>query len=109
MSRPEIDIAWMERGACVGVPTALFFPDEAPEDGIKTSEDAEDTLVDFVWRSYCSTCPVQATCLTHALAVEKFGIWAGTTSRCRRLLRRRRTKPGVFLRWKAATGRKSAA
>lgn len=36
----------------------------------------------------CRDCPVHADCLAHALRHEKFGLWAGTSEKRRRRLRR---------------------
>jgi WhiB family redox-sensing transcriptional regulator len=39
-------------------------------------------------KGVCAICPVQASCLDHAMATrERFGIWGGTSERERRRLR----------------------
>lgn len=39
-------------------------------------------------RRVCSTCPIQAACLQYALDHDEEGLWAGTTQRQRRAMRR---------------------
>lgn len=69
--RPE----WMQRAACRGVPTELFF-----------TERGESTAPA---RDVCRDCEVRAECLAFALnTAEKFGTWGGVSERGRRRLRR---------------------
>jgi WhiB family transcriptional regulator, redox-sensing transcriptional regulator len=71
---PE-DVRWMERAACRGQPVELFFPPPGP-----TSARV---------RALCSSCAVREECLDYATADEELaGIWAGTSERERRRLRR---------------------
>lgn len=66
---------WMQRGACRGLASDLFFPDRGAE--VKQQ------------KAVCAACPVSAECLDYALRNgEKFGIWGGTSERERRRLRR---------------------
>jgi WhiB family redox-sensing transcriptional regulator len=69
------DQPWREHAACVGKDPDMFFPKRG-----KATEPA---------KKVCSGCPVKADCLDHALRHrEAFGIWAGTSERERRVLRR---------------------
>lgn len=38
----------------------------------------------------CAPCPVRTECLSHALDMEHYGIWAQTTPRMRRAMRSQR-------------------
>lgn len=74
--------SWMERAACrdQGIDPELFFP--VSESGSAVPQIAAAQAV-------CARCPVAADCLASALrAGEPSGIWGGTTSAERRLLRR---------------------
>ena len=72
-------LAWQSRAACRGVDTEIFFPN--------TDEEAEPA------KAICGACPVQESCLEHALADrEREGIWGGATERERRRIIRQRRK-----------------
>ena len=65
------DTTWQDGAACVGVETALFFPERAADPRPA--------------QAVCATCPVAQQCLEYALTVgEDFGIWGGKTARDRR-------------------------
>ncbi len=69
---------WVALGACVGSDPRVFFPGKG--------QDAAGPA-----RRICAGCEVQAECLEYALTrPEKFGIWAGTTERQRRAMRKAR-------------------
>ncbi len=73
----RLDLTWQDRGNCLGVHPDLFFP----ERGDPTDEA----------KAVCASCVVRDQCLQFALDNgEKFGIWAGTSERERRRLRRQR-------------------
>lgn len=76
---PERDLTWRRYGACVGKPTAWWYPS------------SEVLLTDEVLeaKALCEGCPVKEQCLAWALAHEDDGIWAGTSERERRRIRRR--------------------
>lgn len=68
---------WMERAACRGLPTDLFFP----ERGADTS----------AAKAVCAACPVRDDCYEYAFeSNERHGIWGGTAERERRRIRRQR-------------------
>lgn len=67
-------MTWRDEAVCAGVDSEMFFPDTAS--GIKTA------------RRICAPCPVKAECLAFALERDPWGVWAGTTRRERRELRR---------------------
>ena len=70
IGRPE----WMDRAACMGMPTATFFE-------TSTVKIAEAMKV-------CVLCPVRPDCLAHALAhSDMVGVFGGTTTDDRRRLR----------------------
>ena len=70
----------MVNGACVGAPTALFFPNEGDEQIIDTA------------KRLCATCPIIDQCADHALTHrEPYGVWGGLSEKDRRrILRQRR-------------------
>jgi WhiB family transcriptional regulator, redox-sensing transcriptional regulator len=69
------DQPWREHAACAGKDPDMFFPGR----GEATAPA----------KKVCNSCPVKADCLDHALTHrEAFGIWAGTSERERRVLRR---------------------
>lgn len=72
-------MTWRESAACAGVDSELFFP--ATATGVKTA------------RSICAPCPVKAECLAFALERDPWGVWAGTTRRERREMRRDERRP----------------
>lgn len=75
---------WRHRAAC---------RDEDPEDWFPVSE--SELQVAYP-RDVCATvCPVQAACLTWALAANQgHGVWGGSTARERELLKKRGSRPG---------------
>lgn len=76
-SKPALDRSFMDRGACIDLPPALFFP----ERGASTHEA----------RATCAACPVAVQCLDYALENnERFGIWGGASERQRRRMRTKR-------------------
>ena len=66
------DNTWMDRAACRGLPLTLFFPEPG-----RSARPA---------KRICAVCPVQAQCWAIA---QPDGIWAGTTRRERKRIRRR--------------------
>lgn len=70
---PIGDAAWMDDALCVGIPTELFFP--------------EDSCNATAAKRACSMCPVRAECLDTFID-EDHGIFAGTSVRERRALRK---------------------
>ena len=75
---------WMERAACRGLPTDLFFP----ERGGRAAASAA--------KAVCAACPVSDDCYEYAFAShERHGIWGGTSERERRRIRRQRRLEAV--------------
>lgn len=74
----ESELAWQREAACRGLSTeesrAIFFPSRG---------DSIDEA-----RAICQRCPVTEQCLDFALANNCIGVWAGTSDRQRRKLRR---------------------
>lgn len=67
---------WTAEAACKGHDTDLWYPtrgDDSPRAKV-----------------ICLRCPVQAECLDHALRHETNGIWAATSEKERRKIRRAR-------------------
>jgi WhiB family redox-sensing transcriptional regulator len=73
---------WQEQARCSGVGSDYFFG----------YEDAPQVLnISMVRRAskLCEVCPVFRECITHALVnKEQYGIWAGTTGKVRKHIRR---------------------
>jgi WhiB family redox-sensing transcriptional regulator len=79
---PQGDEDWMERAACRGMETELFFPNGETGEALDQTEEA---------KAICRTCPVQSACLEYALATRQpYGVWGGATEAERRSIRRRR-------------------
>lgn len=73
---------WMLDAACRGYRVDLWFPLD--------HDTAGNLIVDPIVLQRCAVCPVAGACLTYALEHQVDGIWAGTTPRSRRRLRRKR-------------------
>src|ERR1051325_6120041 len=75
---PASELAWQQAAACRGVGVeesrTIFFPSRG---------DSIDEA-----RAICRRCPVTEECLDFALANNCIGVWAGTSDRQRRMLRR---------------------
>lgn len=77
---------WMDDAACKGQGDA-FHPEQ------HTTRHGE-TDATFVAKQTCSTCPVQDTCLAHALEHQEWlGIWGGLTPPERRAFAKSRRLP----------------
>lgn len=72
--------AWQRHAACRGQPADVFF--SPPEERGQSRADREEHA-----KRICSGCPVQRSCLEHALrAEEPYGVWGGLTEGERRHL-----------------------
>ena len=70
---------WWDLGACKGLDSAMFYPDDEASAASA--------------KAVCAGCRVQTTCLDHALTSrEKAGVWGGATERDRRRIIRQRRK-----------------
>ncbi|EOM78041.1 WhiB family transcriptional regulator [Rhodococcus rhodnii] len=67
---------WMDRGVCREV-----FPDAFHPNPGESSAAA---------RRVCMGCPVRGECLEYALTNQEHGIWGGTSSKQRAVMRRQR-------------------
>lgn len=78
---------WRDRAACLGKDTELFFP---PSDENEYRDESRAAKVAAApAKAICATCPVISDCLNWAVESEqRFGIFGGTTTRERHLLRR---------------------
>lgn len=75
-------MTWLERRACVGVPTKLFYREQGSNATVA--------------KAICASCPVTAECLAYALTNrEKAGIWGGLSERERRALPKPARPPQV--------------
>ena len=63
---------------CATTDPELFFPDKA------------DWTISRTAKTLCGGCHVVDACLEHALRHEEYGVWGGTTSTERRMIRRER-------------------
>ncbi len=72
------NLSWRTSAACQGLDPDIFYP--------LSDEDSDQA------KDVCAVCPVQTSCLEHALAIrEKEGVWGGATEReRRRIIRQRR-------------------
>jgi WhiB family redox-sensing transcriptional regulator len=71
----SVELAWQEFALCVDTPLDWWYI------GRGESPPAEAAAM-------CDACPAWKACRDWALRHEKFGIWAGTSERQRRILRR---------------------
>lgn len=70
---------WMDRAACKGLPSRVFFLDDDEQPDYATA------------RHVCSGCPVRSECLGYALELNiRHGMFAGLTPTQRERLRRQR-------------------
>ncbi len=70
---------WRQRAACRGLDPDFAIATFFPEQGASA----------VAARGFCDSCPVRRQCLAFALADEHLhGVWAGTSSRQRKRLRR---------------------
>jgi WhiB family transcriptional regulator, redox-sensing transcriptional regulator len=81
-------LGWRQRAACArpGVDPDLFFPDPGQRGKVARA------------KHICARCPVQAPCLTDALATPGLlddGIRAGTTAKDRSRIRGQRRRAGA--------------
>ena len=59
---------WLSRGACVDVPTRMFYPQQGA---------AATELIEAA-KTICSVCEVRRECLTLAMKTgEHHGVWGG--------------------------------
>ena len=84
------NVEWRFQGACVDDPD----PDRWFSAGEIGAYNLNLTNVNTL-KSVCSTCPVIAECLAHALDHEAWGVWGGTTPNERVRLRK---QEGIDLR-----------
>lgn len=60
--------SWLSRGACVDVPTRMFYPQQGA---------AATELIEAA-KTICSVCEVRRECLTLAMKTgEQHGVWGG--------------------------------
>lgn len=66
-------LSWQKNALCIGIPSAVFFDDEALHERGH-------------YKRICDACPVKARCLEYALLYNMTGIWGGMTDKERRKL-----------------------
>lgn len=73
---------WKDYAACAECDPELFFPSDG------------DKHCGRIAKYVCRQCPVQAECLEYALRSSRreYGIWGGTTTKERDLLRQQRRR-----------------
>jgi WhiB family redox-sensing transcriptional regulator len=77
---PEGDWAWRDRAACLGVDSAVFFPE------VGRTGPGRPTKA----RAICEGCEVQPECLDFAISTRQpLGIWGGVNADERRRIRKR--------------------
>ena len=77
-------------GACVGYPTAWWFPERhASGEAIKDM---------YAAKEICFGCHIRAECLDYAIgAMEQFGIWGGLSIKEREQVIKRRREDGTLV------------
>ena len=73
-------MTWREHAACLGAPSALFFPGGETEEEEDLYEAAN---LPAAKKRYCNTCPAYIHCAKAAVN-EPYGIQAGRTGKERR-------------------------
>jgi len=82
------DRSWIERAACKGEPTDLFFLDK--------EDQASNILKLKAIKTLCGGCPVKKECLTYAVDNHiTYGVWGGYTGTQRRRFKRVRRKQAL--------------
>lgn len=82
-------LEWMNKAACIGVETKLFFPDH------KLAKGAQEGANSYkMARAICKDCPVIDDCLRYAMQMfpdcnDDYGMWGGMSPRERRLFKRK--------------------
>jgi hypothetical protein len=77
------NVTWRFKGSCIDDPDPDRWYSLAELNGQPGIDSSIREL-----RQICAACPVQAECMAHALKHENWGIWAGTTPKERRQIRR---------------------
>lgn len=72
--------AWAVRAACRGMTPKLFFPVEGENAQEVRHREAKAKKI-------CDGCPVRGPCLDAGMARDDYGIWGGTTSQDRDVMR----------------------
>jgi len=82
-------MAWADQGACRGEDQDLFFPQPRKDGGIDPADVARV-------RPICQACPVFTACHAWAVEHESEGIWAATSPKDRRRLRKAMGLPNLL-------------
>ena len=80
---------WLNAAACRDKPSHWWFPTKPATTQVRADIAAA--------KAVCGTCPVRDDCLDHSLRWEVEGIWGGSTARERRVLRRQRRIPLLYI------------
>ena len=60
------NLDWSKGGACLGLPTNLFFDDYEESSTVAKSVD-----------NFCGQCPIQRECLSVGVGRRESGVWGG--------------------------------
>jgi WhiB family redox-sensing transcriptional regulator len=85
----QTNLNWLKDASCRGMDPNIFFPRKWVHDSVLKA------------KAICNMCPVKEECLEYALSIppsQALGIWAGTTERERRTLRRKIGNPTTRIR-----------
>lgn len=77
------DAPWMQEARCA-------YDSELPKNFFDEKYLSTNHKNDV--KLYCSSCPVFDDCLSHAITKDEIGIWAGTTERERRSMKKKARK-----------------
>jgi WhiB family redox-sensing transcriptional regulator len=80
---------WLEGAQCVTADPEIFFP------GIEVGW--ADRAAEA--KSYCGVCPIAVACLMSAMTEGYEGIWGGTTTHERKLMRKDRKALEEQVKW----------
>lgn len=75
---------WRSEAACRGMDSEIFFP--AGEDNLGRHLDVYEMAPEAVF--VCGTCPVMQECRDEAILFGEVGVWGGTGTEQRRVIRK---------------------
>jgi len=86
---------WRKKAACRGLtgPDFDWFPPRGRYVTARTESQASSSTQRLL--AICESCPVKIPCLEFAIRHGEPGIWGGTSSRQRRIMKRERLKGNV--------------
>lgn len=82
------DRRWMDRAACAGMPSEMFFMDHSGYDEGQARHTPKRVAFYDKARAFCHKCPVEQECRRDTVG-EPYGVWGGLDPQERRAIRRK--------------------